>query len=155
MKQKNSRPLLIPACAAFVLLTLGVWDMHTSLVHGTFPLVGWETKHSTAFGTLWLIVFVVVLLPAYMYAIALGTLGVFGRNEEYQPAPRFYWTMAANITCLLVLLTFCVRVAVTAWFPSQMHPPLDDYRGGVVPGVIATLFMVFVAVTFYKVARSL
>ena len=155
MKRNYRRPLLVPACIALLLLIWGSANLFFSFRQGAFPVVGWETEHSRVFGTLWLIVFGSVLLPAYLYALALGVLSFLNRTGDHEPAPQLYWTMAANVTCLLVLLTFCARVAVTAWFPGQMHPPLDDYHGGVVPGVIATLFMLFVAVTFYKVARSL
>ena len=144
----------MPASVALVLLVWAGWIMYTSFKYGTLPVAGWETDCPKLFGTLWVLTFVIVLLPAYVYAIGLGILALLERHEELEPAPKSYWPVAANTTCLLILLTFCARVAVTAWFPGDMHPPLGDFHGGVLSGLIATLFMGFVTVTFFKVARS-
>lgn len=146
--------LLLPASVAAVLLLWACWILYTGFKYGRLPVAGWETEHHYIFGTAWLLVFLVILLPAYGYAMTLGVLAVLERHDSNQPQPDNYWPVAVAVTVMLVLITFCARVAVTAWFPSDMHVPLNEYQGGMAAGFVATLIMGAVLVIFYRVARS-
>lgn len=154
MKPKKPMALLLPANVAVVLLLWACWILYTGYKYGRLPVAGWETEHRYIFGTVWLVVFLVILLPAYVYAMALGVLALLERNDADQPQPKNYWPVAVAVTVMLILITFCARVAVTAWFPSDMHAPLSSYQGGMVAGFIATIVLGAVLVTFYRVAMS-
>ncbi|NOS71319.1 MAG: hypothetical protein HOP33_15470 [Verrucomicrobia bacterium] len=151
----NPMPLLLPGGFALILLVWAFWIAYTAFKNGSMPVVGWDTDHEKVFGFAWLTAFVIVLLPAYLYAIGLGILGLLERrNSNGQPVPQNYWLMAIAITSLLCLVTFCTRLAVTAWFPEQMHPPLEHFHGGIIAGIFATSLLALVTGIYYKFARS-
>jgi hypothetical protein len=147
-------PLLIPGGFALLLMVWAGWVAHTSFVHGSLPVVGWQTESPRLFGMLWLAVLCVVLLPAYLYAVFLGILGLVKRLYRDEVVRQNYWLVAIGNTALLCLITFCARLAVTAWFPVPMHPPLDQWQGGPAAGALATAVLVIVTTFYYRTARS-
>jgi hypothetical protein len=153
-RQQQPFPLLLPGLFALILLLWAGWVAYTAFRDGSLPVVGWRTAHRYWFGWAWLIAFGFVLLPAYLYAIGLGLLGLVERSTQNSPASQNFWLVAIGITALLCLVTFATRVAVTAWFPEPMHPPLGQFEGGWPVGFIATAGLVVVVLFFYKVARS-
>lgn len=156
-KQGQHQPLslLIPGLFGVVLLIWAGWITYTAFTEGSLPVVGWHTDHPRWFGLAWLIAFFVVLLPAYIYSIGLGILGWLERDMRQQLSPQNHWLVAIGITAMLSVVTFCTRIAVTAWFPEQMHPPLHQFEGGLVGGGIMTLVLLVVMALFYRVARNL
>jgi hypothetical protein len=153
--QQQPLSLLIPGFFGLLLLTWAGWITYTAFTEGSLPVVGWQTQYPKLFGLAWVIAFFVVLLPAYVYSIGLGILGWLERNMEQQLSPQNHWLVAIGITALLSLVTYCTRIAVTAWFPEPMHPPFHNFQGGLLGGGITTVVLTVVMVIFYRVARSL
>jgi len=154
-KQTQPYPtaLLLPTVFAVILLAWGMWVTYTAFSNGTLPLAGWKTTSDRAFGLAWLGIFIIVLIPAYLYAISLGILGVLERSERNASAPN-YWHLAITLTAMLALITFCARFAVTAWFPEEMHAPCEQFYGGIPAGVIATTILLRATGAYFKIARS-
>ena len=152
--RSNPTPLLLPAFFAVILLAWAIWIIYTGFTEGSLPVVGWGTDHDVAFGLAWLVIFIVVLLPAYLYAIGLGVLGVLERGMENQSHPQNYWLLAITQIAMLSLVTFCARVAVTAWFPEPLQMPLGHFHGGVLVGALTTAILLLVTLSYYKLARS-
>ncbi len=151
---QHSYPLLIPACFALVLLVWGGWVVHTAFTTGTLPVVSWRTEHQFLFGLLWLAVFVVVLLPAYLYGISLGLLGVIGQMDPVEKESQNLWLVAVSNTALLFVITFCARLVATSWFPGPLHPPFDHAGGGLLSGLVSTSGLGLVTAVYYRIARS-
>lgn len=154
MKSGRPFPLLIPAIVALVLLGRACFNFYNTYHSGEFRLLGWQTEHKGAFGTAWLITALVVLIPAYLYAISLGLLALFERDKQARPSRRVIWRVTLEISVLLIVVTYCARLAVTAWFPEKLILPLDDFDGGVLSGVVATAVLAGVVTLYYRVARS-
>ncbi len=153
-RQQSPFPLLLPGFFALVLLAWAVWVAFTAFTDGALPIVGWRTEHRRLFGWLWVGACLVALLPAYLYAIGLGILGLIERSGRNSPTSQNFWLVAISITALLALVTLATRLAVTAWFPVPMHAPLSQFEGGTLMGVLATAACGGVVLLFYKVARS-
>ncbi len=151
---QHSYPLLIPACFALVLLVWGGTVVYSSFKAGALPVVGWQTDHRLGFGWLWSVVFIVVLLPAYLYAVSLGLLGLIGQMDPLERESQNFWLVAISNTALLCLITFCARFTVTAWFNKPLHPPFDQITGGILPGVVASITLLLVTTFYYRIARS-
>ncbi|MCU0783748.1 MAG: TIGR03758 family integrating conjugative element protein [Verrucomicrobia bacterium] len=147
-------PLLIPGGFALVLLVWAGWVAYTAFTDGSLPIVGWQTERRLLFGLLWLAVFCVVLLPTYLYAVSLGLLSLIGKMDQAEKLSQNFWLVAISNTALLCLITFCARLAVTAWFPEQMHPPLHQFNGGILAGLLATAALGLVVAVYYRIARS-
>jgi hypothetical protein len=155
MKLTLLHPFLVPATVATLLLLRAVWLIFGAFSDGALPLVGWQTDHRIQFGLAWLSVAVFLLLPAYLGAIGLYILAM-REGESAAPGQRENsWPGALLIAALLVVLTFCVRVTVTAWFPEAMHPPFHGITGGLVPGLIVTLASIAVLAGVLKLAALL
>jgi hypothetical protein len=153
-RQQKPFPLLLPGVFALILLAWAGWTAYAAFTAGALPVVRWQTEHRQLFGWAWMLAFFIALLPAYLYAISLGILGLVERTTKDSPASVNFWLVAIGIMALLCLVTFAVRVAVTAWFPEPMHPPLGHFDGGLPAGCIATAVLGVVMVSFYRVARS-
>jgi hypothetical protein len=153
--QQQPLSLLIPGLFGVMLLVWAGWITYSAFMEGSLPVVGWQTQYPKLFGLAWVIAFFVVLLPAYVYSIGLGILGWLERNMQQQVSPQNHWLVAIGITAMLSLVTFCTRVAVTAWFPEPMHPPFHNFQGGLIGGGIATIALLVAVGLFYRVARSL
>lgn len=153
-RRRQPMALLIPGLFAVLLSAWAGWITFTAFKEGSLPVVGWQTNHPRLFGAAWLLAFFVVLLPAYLYAMGLGLLGVLERSHGERPTDQNSWLVAIGFTALLGLLTFCTRVAVTAWFNEPMHPPFDFFQGGIVSGIITTSILGFVVVLFHRLARA-
>ena len=153
-RKRQPAALLIPGLFALVLLAWAGWIAFTAFKEGSLPVVGWQTEHTRLFGVAWLVAFFVVLLPAYLYSVGLGLLGVLERTRGDRPTDQNSWLVAIGFTALLGLLTFCTRVAVTSWFDEAMHPPLEQFQGGIVSGIITTTVLAAVVVLFHRVARA-
>jgi len=154
--QRKRQPLalLIPGLFSVLLLMWSAWITFTAFKKGSLPVVGWQTDQSKLFGTAWLLAFLFVLLPAYLYSVGLGLLGMLERPQGERLTDQNSWLVAIGFTALLGLLTFCTRVAVTAWFDEPMHPPLEHFQGGLVSGLITTAVLGGVVVLFHRVARA-
>lgn len=153
--KRQPAALLIPGFFALLLLTWAGWITFTAFKDGSLPVVGWQTdEYPRLFGTAWVVALIIVLLPAYLYSMGLGLLGVLERAQGERPTDQNSWLVAIGFTALLGLLTFCARVAVTSWFHEPMHPPLEHFQGGIVPGMIATTVLAAVVVLFHRVARA-
>lgn len=154
-RKRQPTALLIPGLFALLLLAWAGWITYTAFKEGSLPVVGWQTgDHPRLFGAAWVVAFSVVLLPAYLYAMGLGLLGMLERPQGDRPTDQNSWLVAIGFTALLGLLTFCTRVAVTAWFDEPMHPPLEYFQGGILPGLITTTVLGAVVVLFHRVARA-
>lgn len=154
-RKRQPAALLIPGFFALLLLAWAGWITFTAFKEGSLPVIGWQTdEHPRLFGAAWLVAFLVVLLPAYLYSVGLGLLGVLERTHGVRPTDQNSWLVAIGFTALLGLLTFCTRVAVTAWFNEPMHPPLEHFQGGLVSGLITTTVLCGVVVLFHRVARA-
>ena len=154
-RKRQPTALLIPGFFAVLLFAWAGWITFTAFKEGALPVIGWQTdEHPRLFGAAWLAAFIIVLLPAYLYSIGLGLLGVLERTQGERPTDQNSWLVAIGFTALLGLLTFCTRVAVTAWFNEPMHPPLEFFQGGIVSGMIATTVLAAVVVLFHRVARA-
>ena len=153
-RKRQPAALLIPGLFAMLLFAWACWITFTAFKEGSLPVVGWQTDHPRLFGVAWLLAFFVVLLPAYLYAMGLGLLGLLERAQGERPTDQNSWLVAIGFTALLGLLTFCTRVAVTAWFDEAMHPPLEHFQGGLVAGAITTTILGLVVVLFHRLARA-
>jgi hypothetical protein len=153
-RKRQPMALLIPGLFALLLLAWAGWITFTAFKEGSLPVVGWQTDHPRLFGVAWLVAFLVVLLPAYLFSAGLGLLGMLERPQGERPTDQNSWLVAIGFTALLGLLTFCTRVAVTAWFNEPMHPPLDHFQGGLISGLITTIMLGGVVVLFHRVARA-
>jgi hypothetical protein len=153
-RDQKPYPLLIPACFAALLLVWTVWIVWTAFTKGLFPVVLWRTEYRHWFGLAWAVVALVVLLPAYLYAIGLGILGFLRRHWDEEVVEQNFWLVAITNTAFLCALTFGARVAVTAWFPEPMHPPFDDLVGGPLAGLLASAVLGLLTVFYYRVARE-
>ena len=154
LRKRQPMALLIPGFFSVLLLMWAGWITFTAFKEGSLPVVGWQTNHPKLFGSSWLVAFIVVLLPAYLYSVGLGLLGVLERPQGKRPTDQNSWLVAIGFTALLGLLTFCTRVAVTAWFHQPMHPPLEHFQGGLVSGLISTAVLGGVVVLFHRVAQA-
>jgi hypothetical protein len=132
--QRKRQPiaLLIPGLFSVLLLMWAGWITFTAFKEGSLPVVGWQTDRAKLFGATWLVAFLLVLLPAYLYSAGLGLLGMLERPQGERLTDQNSWLVAIGFTALLGLLTFSTRVAVTAWFNEPMHPPLEHFQGGLV-----------------------
>lgn len=153
-RKRQPMALLIPGLFAVLLLVWAGWILYTAFKEGSLPVVGWQTDHPRLFGAAWLVAFLIVLLPAYLYSAGLGLLGMLERPQGDRPTDQNSWLVAIGFTALLGLLTFCTRVAVTAWFNEPMHPPLEHFQGGWIAGMITTSVLAGVVVLFHRVARA-
>jgi hypothetical protein len=153
-RKRQPMALLIPGLFALLLLAWAGWITVTAFKEGSLPVVGWHTNHPQLFGVMWVVAFFVVLLPAYLFSVGLGLLGVLERTRGDRPTDQNSWLVAIGFTALLGLLTFCTRVAVTSWFNEPMHPPLENFQGGILSGVITTTALAAVVVLFHRVARA-
>lgn len=153
-RKRQPTALLIPGLFALLLLAWAGWITVTAFNEGSLPVVGWQTDQPKLFGAAWLVAFLVVLLPAYLYSVGLGLLGVLERTRGDRPTDQNSWLVAIGFTALLALLTFCTRVSVTSWFNEPMHPPLERFQGGVLSGVITTIILGAVVVLFQRIARA-
>lgn len=153
-RKRQPMALLIPGLFALLLLAWAGWITFTAFKEGSLPVVGWQTDRPRLFGAAWLVAFLVVLLPAYLYSAGLGLLGMLERPQGERPTDQNSWLVAIGFTALLGLLTFCTRVAVTAWFNEPMHPPLENFQGGLVSGLITTTVLGAVVLLFHRVARA-
>ncbi len=154
-RKRQPMALLIPGLFSLLLLVWAGWITFTAFKEGSLPVVGWQTdEHPRLFGTAWVVAFCIVLMPAYLYAMGLGLLGVLERPQGERPTDQNSWLVAIGFTALLGLLTFCTRVAVTAWFNEPMHPPLEHFQGGLISGAIATAILSMVVILFHRVARA-
>ncbi len=151
---QQAYPLLIPAGFALVLLVWAGWVGYTAFSSGTLPVVGWHTDRRLLFGFLWLVIFGVALLPAYLYAVSLGLLGLIGQMDTAEKESQNFWLAAISNTALLCMITFCARLAVTSWFPVPLHPPFDHSYGGLLNGMLATAALAFVTAIYYRIARA-
>lgn len=132
--------MLLPGVVGIVLLLWSLKVVYTAFAWGSMPIAGWRTEAKGFFGFVWLAVFGIVLLPAYLYAIESAVRNWRSVSADSSRAPRH--TLAAwGVTILLVALTFAARVAVTAWFAVPMHPPFQRWTGGILPGVVATVVL--------------
>lgn len=129
-----------------------VWRACLAFADGAFPLVGWQTEHRLPFGLAWLVISLTVLLPAYLGAIGLSVLAIREARSEVPDHRDNPWPGAILISVLLVLLTFCARVAVTAWFPEELHPPLHSLNGGLLTGLVVTVLSGLTFAVTLKVA---
>ena len=70
-----------------------------------------------------------------------------------------HWPRVIGLCFVLVFLTFGVRVVVTAWFPSELYPPMDHLfhgvRGGRGIGICATVAAVAALVCLLKAVKEL
>lgn len=153
-RRRQPTALLIPGLFAMLLFAWAGWITFTAFKEGSLTVVGWQTDHPRLFGAAWLVAFFVVLLPAYLYAMGLGLLGILERNQGERPTDQNSWLVAIGFTALLGFLTFCTRVAVTSWFDEAMHPPFEFFQGGLVAGLITTSVLAFVVVLFHRLARA-
>lgn len=155
MKQKRFVPLLLPAVVALILLAWAIWITTTAFTEGSLPIARWDTDRNYLFGTIWVIAFLTILLPIYFFGISLGLTAFLERSEETQPRANTCWRVAWGMTVVMVLITFCTRLAVTSWFPTNMHPPFQALDGGAHWGIISTLILVGLVVIFYRLMRRL
>lgn len=153
-QNQKAYPLLIPALFGAVLLLWALWVVWTAFSKGLFPVVRWQTEHRVGFGLLWLAATLLVLGPAYVYAMSLGMLGLLRRFYSQDLGEQNLWLVAITNTALLFLLTFAARVAVTAWLPDSLHPPFEFLQGGVLPGMVASGVLGLLSVLFYRTARA-
>lgn len=153
-RDQKTYPLLIPAVFGAVLLGWALWVIKTAFSEGLFPVVLWRTEHRGWFGALWLVTTLTVLGPAYLYAMTLGVFGLLRRLYSPDVGQQNLWLVAISHTAFLFLLTFVARLAVTAWFPGPMHPPLDALEGGLLPGLVASLILAGLAVLYFRIARA-
>ncbi len=144
MKRSRVFASLLPVVTGIVLTLWGLKVMYTSFTSGSMPIAGWHTDHKNHFGLIWFVAFSIVLLPAYLYAISFGIQAVKTKEAGLTSPVQGRWATAFGVATLLCLLTFCTRVAVTAWFPSPMHLPLEEFHGGFLPGAGATIILLLV-----------
>lgn len=155
MKRKKMIPLLLPASVAVILLIWSGWITWTSFEDGALPVVGWHTESRHLFGTIWLIALLTILLPIYFFGISLGLTAFLDSDQETAAKPKACWRVAWGMTIVLVLITFVTRLAVTAWFPTHMHPPFQSMEGGVLPGSVVTTVLFCLLVIFYRLMQRL
>lgn len=148
-------PFLLPALVSFLLLISSVWTGVTAFTEGEFPFSDWKTRYVEWFGFAWVASAAVILLPCYLAAIGLGFFAWTVREEPDAHERRFHWWMAVAMTLFLVLLTFGVRVMVTAWFPVPMHPPFDELSGGPGMGFLVFVILSLAVLAFDRVVRRL
>jgi hypothetical protein len=153
-RDQKPYPLLIPGCFALALLVWAGWVTYTAFTNGALPVLRWQTEKRWLLGVLWLAVFCIVLLPAYLYAMFLGILALMERRHRDETVQQNFWLVAVSNTALLCLITFCARLAVTAWFPEQLHAPLHHFNGGAMVGLPATILLGLVMCVFYRTAKS-
>ena len=155
MKRKRLVPLVLPAVVAIILLAWAIWVTTTAFTEGSLPVAGWETDRKYLFGTIWLICFLTILLPIYFFGISLGLTAFLDDPEETQQRRSACWRVAWGMTVVMVLITFCTRLAATSWFPTRMHPPFQAFDGGLKWGVLSTLVLAVLLVIFYRLMRRL
>ena len=155
MTRKPLLPLLLPAIVAVILLAWAVWVTWTSFRAGALPVVGWQTEHRHLFGTLWLAAFLCILLPVYFFGISLGLTSLIESDQATPQRPSVCWSVACGMTIVEVLITFTARLAVTAWFPTEMHPPFQHLQGGWWPGLISTAVLALLLTLFYRIMRRI
>ena len=98
----------------------------------------------------WLTMALFVLAPCYLLVIGscLHALFTLARAPR---APAVSCLVGAAQGVLVVLLTFGVRIAVTAWFPEELHPPFAETHGNPALGFAATLAVLGLAVLVFNV----
>jgi hypothetical protein len=155
MKHKGLIPLMLPALVALILLAWAIWVTMTAFVQGALPVAGWETDRKYLFGTIWVIGFLTILLPIYFFGISLGLTAFLENPEEAKSRPPACWRVAWGMTIVMVLITFCTRLATTSWFETPMHPPFQAIQGGLKPGLLSTLVLITLLTIFYRLMRKL
>ena len=137
-QRENGAPLLLPVLIS-VLMVWSTCNIYFSFADGELPLVNWKTEHRLTFGTLWTMATLLILYPIYLATFLMGLsiskIEMIQRDETGESP----WFTSGMLSFLVVLVTFCVRVSVTSWFPSNMHLPFQMFYGGPVSGAISLL----------------
>ncbi|MDW8309755.1 MAG: hypothetical protein RMK20_10320 [Verrucomicrobiales bacterium] len=153
-RDQKPYPLLIPAAFGALLLGWALWVVWSAFARGRFPVIPWQTEHRSWFGLLWLVATLTVLMPAYVYAMSLGVLGLVRRFYSQDVTQQNLWLVAITTTAMLFVLTLAARVAVTAWFPGPIHPPFEFLNGNLLMGLGASLILALLSALYYRVARA-
>lgn len=152
-RERGLLPFLLPALLSIFLLVWTIWIGVAAFTNADFAFEEWRTRYREWFGFAWLASSLVILVPCYLASIGLGLMAWTVREPEEAAERRSHWVMSLAMTAFLLLLTFGVRVMVTAWFPSPLLPPFEEVRGGPGVGLLAFCILSVAVLLFDRTVR--
>lgn len=146
---------MAPVVISAILMVWSTCNIYFSFADGELPVVDWKTEHKVTFGMLWTFVTLFILYPIYLatflMGISISKIDLVQRDQTGESP----WFTATVLSVLVILVTFCVRVSVTAWFPTRMHQPFQNINGGPASGAVALLVSIGVMIFTLKLIRKI